>query len=117
MASSTLHAIAIEELRKTNPAFYQEYCQLVLGISEQIQTIAHTHVDDVGFTSFTETFDHASNQPVLQVVLGVSKNDFYLHIYIHKEQYFVVGKSGSGKLAKTAEQALQIIAEKLKEVT
>lgn len=116
MASSTLHAIAIAEVRKTNPAFYQEYCDLVEGISQLIANLANKHADTLGFTSFTETFDHASNEPVLQIVLGVNKNDFYLHIYIHKDHYFLIGKSGSGTVAKTARQALQFISEKLQSI-
>ena len=117
MASSTLHAIAVAELRHTNPVFYREYCNLVDGITNLIRDLADQHANDLGFTSFTETFDHASNEPVLQIVIGANKNELYLHIYIHKEHYFVIGKSGSGKPAKTAEQALKIIAEKLKKVT
>ena len=117
MASSTLHAIAVAELRHTKPAFYREYCTLVEGISNLIRDLANQYVNDLGFTSFTETFDRASNEPVLQIVIGATKNELYLHIYINKEHYFVIGKSGNGKPARTAEQALKIIAEKLTEVT
>ena len=66
MASSTLHAIAVAELRQTNPAFYKEYCDLVEGISNLIRDLADQHAHDLGFTSFTETFDHASNEPVFK---------------------------------------------------
>lgn len=117
MASSTLHAIAVAELRHTKPAFYKEYCTLVEGISNLIRDLADQHANDLGFTSFTETFDHASNEPVLQVVIGANKNDFYLHVYIHKDHQFVIGKSGGGSVARTAEQALKIIADKLKHST
>lgn len=117
MASSTLQAIAVAELRHKNPAFYKEYCDLVEGISNLIRDLADRHAHDLRFTSFTETFDHASNEPVLQIVIGANKNELYLHICIHKEDYFVIGKSGSGKPVRTGEQALKIIAERLKEVT
>ena len=114
MASSTLHAIAVAELRHIKPTFYREYCELVRQVSDLIRDIADKHSETLGFTSFTETFDHASNEPVLQIVIGLNKNDFYLHIYIHKDHYFVVGKSGSGKPARTAEQAMEIISERLR---
>lgn len=117
MGNSTLHAITIEQLRYSNPSFYQEYCQLVEGISRQIRALAKGCDDHLDFTSFTEGYDRASHEPVLQVVIGAHKTELYIHIYVHKDHYFVIGKSGSGKPAKTAEQALQIIAEKLKEVT
>lgn len=113
MASSTLHAIAVAELKHTQPAFYNEYCELVRQISDLIRELAEKHSESLGFTSFTETFDHASNEPVLQIVIGVNKNDLYLHVYIHKDHYFVIGKSGSGKPARTAEQAMEIIKDKL----
>jgi hypothetical protein len=116
MASSTLHAIAVAELRHTNPVFYREYCILIEGITNLIRDLADQHANDLGFTSFTETFDHASNEPVLQIVIGANKNELYLHIYIHKDHYFLIRKSGGGKVARTAGQALEIIAEKLKEV-
>jgi hypothetical protein len=116
MASSTLHAIAIAELRHTNPDFYREYCNLVEGITNLIRDISDQHANDLGFTSFTETFDHASNQPVLQIVISANKNELYLHIYIDKKDCFVIGKSGSVNAFKAAEQALKIIAERIKEV-
>lgn len=113
MASSTLHAIAVAELRHTKPAFYREYCELVRQISDLIRDLAEKHSETLGFTSFTETFDHASNEPVLQIVLDINKNDFYLHTYIKKEHYFDIGKSGSGKPARTAKQAIEIIKDQL----
>ena len=116
MASSTLHAIAVAELRHTRSAFYKEYCALVEGISNLIRDLANQHVNDLGFTSFTETFDHASNEPVLQIVIGANKNELYLHIYINKDDYFAIGKSGRGKVARTAKHALELVAERLNEI-
>ena len=109
MANSTLHAIAIGVLRDSDPEFHNEYCKLVEGISALIAQIVKAHANELDYTCFTETYDRASNEPVLQVVIGSQQNEQYLHIYIHKEKYFVVGKSGSGKPAKTAAQALEII--------
>lgn len=113
MASSTLHAIAVAELRHIKPTFYREYCELVRQVSDLIRDIADKHSETLGFTSFTETFDHASNEPVLQIVIGLNKNDFYLHIYIHKDHYFVIGQSGSGKIAINAQEALELVAQKI----
>ena len=113
MANSTLHAIAIEELRHSNPSFHDEYCKLVEGISNQIRELANQHPDEFDFTSFTETYDRASNEPVLQIAIGYEKNELYLHIYIHKDNYFVIGKSGSGTQVKTAAEALEMISQSL----
>ena len=116
MASSTLHAIAVAELKHTQPAFYDEYCALVQEISGLIRDLADQHSESLGFTSFTETFDHASNEPVLQIVIGVNKNEFYLHVYIHQDHHFVIGKSGSGQSANTAKQAIEIIKKQLDKI-
>lgn len=116
MASSTLHAIAVAELKHTQPAFYDEYCELVQKISELIRDLADQHAESLGFTSFTETFDRASNEPVLQIVIGANKKELYLHVYIHKDHHFVIGKSGSGQTANTAKQAIEIIQDKLREI-
>ena len=40
MGNSTLHAIAIDELRYSNPNFYNEYELLIEGISAQIRELA-----------------------------------------------------------------------------
>lgn len=111
MANSALHAIAIEELRHSDPKFHWEYCKVVDGISNLIRKIAQSHPSELDYTSFTESYDRASHEPVLQVVIGLHKNEKFLHIYIHKEMYFVVGKSGCGKPAKTAAQALEMIQQ------
>lgn len=113
MANSALHAIAIQELRHSNPKFHEEYCKLVEGIANKIREIAENHPNELDYTSFTESFDRASHEPVLQVVIGSHKNEQYLHIYIHKDKHFVIGKSGGGKPAKNAAEALDIIAELL----
>ena len=113
MANSTLHAIAIEELRHSNPQFHEEYCKLVEGISEQIRELASKHPNEFDYTSFTETFDRASNEPVLQIAIGYEKNELYVHIYIHKDNYFVIGKSGSGTEVKSAAEALAITSQSL----
>lgn len=109
MANSALHAIVIEELRFSDPSFHAEYCQLVEGITNIIREIAQSHPNELDYTSFTESYDRASHEPVLQVVIGSHKNEKFIHIYIRKEKYFVIGKSGSGKPAKTAAQALEIM--------
>lgn len=116
MGNSTLHAIIINELRNSNPSFYQEYCLLVEGISKQIRALAKNQTDPLDYTSFTESYDRASQEPVLQVIIGAQKTELYIHIYIHKDGYFVVGKSGSGTPAKNAQAALVLINQKLQEI-
>ena len=113
MANSALHAIAIEELRHSDPSFHNEYCQLVEGITNKIREIAQSHPKELDYTSFTESYDRASNEPVLQVVIGSHQNETYIHVYVHKDKHFVIGKSGSGKVARTAAQALEIISKSL----
>jgi hypothetical protein len=111
MANSALHAIAIEEFKHSDPSFYLEYCKLVEGITRLIQLIAKNHPDELDYTSFTESYDRASAEPVLQVVIGSNRNEAFVHVYISKEKCFVIGKSGQGKIVKTAEQALEIICQ------
>lgn len=113
MANSTLHAIAIEELRHSDPEFHNEYCKLVEDISALIAQIAKAHANELDYTCFTETYDRASNEPVLQVVIGSLQNEQYLHIYVHKDHHFVIGKSGNGNVANTAAHALEIIKQSL----
>lgn len=113
MANSALHAIAIEELRFSDPSFHAEYCQLVEGITNIIREIAQSHPNELDYTSFTESYDRASHEPVLQVVIGSHKNEQFMHIYVHQDKHFVIGKSGSGKPAKTAAQALEIIKQSI----
>jgi hypothetical protein len=45
MGNSTLHAIAIDELRHSNPNFYHEYELLIEGISAQIRELAKNQAD------------------------------------------------------------------------
>jgi len=116
MANSALHAIAIAELRHSDPKFHEEYCKLVSGISTQIRKLSNQHPEDLDYTSFTETYDRASNEPVLQIAIGSQKNELYLHVYIHKENHFVIGKSGSGVMAMNAQEALILIAQKIQEI-
>lgn len=113
MANSALHAIAIEELRHSNPLFYEEYCKLVDGISNQIRQTAKEHMDIMDYTSFTESYDRASCEPILQIVLGAQKTELYIHVYIHQDNHFVIGKSGSGQIAKNANNALALITQKM----
>jgi pyruvate dehydrogenase complex dehydrogenase (E1) component len=113
MANSALHAIAIEELRSSNPAFHQEYCLLVEGISNLIFRLAKQHGEYITYTTFTESYDRASKEPILQMVLGSHKNEFYLHTYISKDGGFIVGKNGVGSSAQTAAQALSLIEESI----
>ena len=114
MGNSALHAIKIQELRHSNPNFYQEYCTLVDGISAQIRELAKNQADHLDYSSFTESYDRASHEPVLQVVIGIQKTELYIHIYIHKDNYFVIGKSGSGTIARNVEEALALVAQKIK---
>lgn len=109
MANSALHAIAIEELRKSNPAFHQEYCLLVEGISNLIFRLAKQHGENISYSSFTESYDRASKEPILQIVLGGNKNEFYIHAYISKDGGFIVGKNGMGPRAQTAADTLSLI--------
>ena len=114
MVNSALHAIAIEEFRKSDPNFHAQYCKLVEGISNQVRQIAKEHPDELDYTSFTESYDRASAEPVLQVVIGANKNETFIHVYIHKDKCFVIGKSGEGQRVQTADEALKIIAQLLK---
>jgi hypothetical protein len=114
MANSALHAIAIEEFRHSDPGFHDQYCKLVEGITLLIREIAKDRPDELDYTSFTESYDRASAEPVLQVVIGANKNETFIHVYIHKDKCFVIGKSGEGQRAKTADEALKIIAQLLK---
>ena len=116
MGNSTLHAIAIEELRHSNPSFYQEYCLLIEGISTQIRELAKKRADCLDYTSFTESYDRTSHEPVLQVAIGTQKTEFYIHIYVHKEHHFIVGKCGSGEIAKDSKTALLKITQKFQEI-
>ena len=109
MANSALHAIAIEEFRKSDPHFHEQYWKLVEGISNLVRQIAQDHPDELDYTSFTESYDRASAEPVLQVVIGANKNETFVHVYIHKDKYFVIGKSGDGVKVKTADEALKEI--------
>mgnify|MGYP000255188899 FL=1 len=114
MANSALHAIAIEDLRATNPALHQEYCLLIEGISNLIFRLAQKHGENISYSSFTESYDRGSKEPILQIVLGSSKNEFYLHIYIPKNGGFIIGKSGAGSLAHTAVEALSLIETEIR---
>ena len=116
MASSALHAIAVTELQHTKPAFYREYTELVRLISEHIRDLAQKHGKALTFTSFTEAYDHLSNEPFLQIAIGVNQKDLHLQIYIHKDHHFVIGKSGSGKVARTAKHTLDLVVQKLNEM-
>lgn len=111
MVASAFHAIIIERLRHSNPIFHNEYCALVDGISNLIRELAKNHTDILDYTSFTENYDRASKQPVLQVVISTNKTEFYLHIYIHEDNYFVIKKSGESATAPNAKQALLLISE------
>lgn len=109
MANSALHAIAIDELRISNPAFHQEYCLLVEGISNLILRLAQKHGEAITYSTFTESYDRASKEPILQIVLGGTKNEFYVHTYIPKGGGFIVGKNGVGPSAQTAANTLALI--------
>lgn len=116
MGNSTLHAIAIDELRYSNPNFYHEYELLIEGISAQIRELAKNQADPLDYSSFTESYDQASHEPVLQVVIGGQKTELYIHIYIHKQNYFVIGKSGSGTIARNAQEALKLVALNMRKI-
>lgn len=116
MSNSTLHAIAVTELKDTRPAFYREYTELVRQISEHLCNLEQKHEKALSFTSFTEAYDYLSNKPFLQIVIGVNQKILHLPIYIHKDQHFVIGKSGIDKVARTAKQALDLVVQKLNEM-
>lgn len=116
MVNSALHAIAIEELRHSNPSFYQEYCKLVEEISNQIRTIAKEHAEIMDHTSFTESYDRASCEPMLQIVLGAQKTELYIHVYIHQDNYFVIGKSGNGQIASNSKDALVLVTQQISSI-
>ncbi len=116
MGNSALHAIAIEGLRQSNPAFYQEYCLLIEGISQQIRELAKAHKEDLDYSCFIETFDRVRREPVLNVVIGIKKNNFQLHIHIHQHYHFIVDKPEVGEIAYTAKDALKIVAIRMQDI-
>lgn len=113
MGNSALHAVIIEELRHSNPLFYQEYCKLVEGISNQIRQTTKEHPDVFDYTSFTENYNRATHEPVLQIVIGTHKSDLYIQIFIHKENYFVIGECSGGTIARNSQETLEIVAQKI----
>lgn len=113
MGNSTLHAIAIQELRQSNPAFHREYCQLVEGISQQIRELAKQHKENLDYSCFIETFDRSKKEPVLQIVIGAKKNDFQLLIRVNPDGYFVIQHGNRTKQANNSTEALKDIASQI----
>ncbi|QWE22261.1 hypothetical protein FD975_08305 [Polynucleobacter sp. AP-Jannik-300A-C4] len=113
MVTSALHARIIEELRHSNPLFYQEYCKLVEGISNQIRQTTKEYPDNFDYTSFTESYNRATHEPVLHIVIGTHKSDLYIDIYIHKDNYFVIGECSGGTIARNSQETLEIVAQKI----
>lgn len=116
MGNSALHAIAIQELRQSNPAFHREYCQLVEGISQQIRELAKQHKENLDYSCFIETFDRVRREPVLNIVIETKKNNFQLHIHIHQQYHFVIGKPEVGEIAYTAKDTLKLVAIKIQDI-
>ena len=113
MGNSALHAIVIHELRNSNPGFYNQYRELVDGISGQIRQITKAHASAIEHTCFIETFDRSNHEPVLQVVIGINKNNFQLFVHIHKDHFFVIRQDQEQVKAMTASEALEIIKAKM----
>lgn len=113
MGNSALHAIVIHELRNSNPEFHSQYCELVSGISEQIRQVTKEHAKAIEHTCFIETFDRSNHEPVLQIVIGMNKNNFQLFIHIHKDHFFVIRQEPELIKAMTASEALEIIKAKM----
>ena len=109
MGNSTLHAIVIHELRNSNPEFHSQYCELIDGISEQIRQVIKDHKKAVEHTWFIETFDRSNNEPVLQIVIGINRNNFQLFVHIHKEHFFLIRQDQELVKAMTASEALGIM--------
>lgn len=116
MASSALHAIAIEKMRYSNPLFYSEYCLLIEGISAQIRELAKKRVDYLDYSSFIESYDSANHEPVLQVIVGAQKTELCIHIHIHKDYYFVFKKSGNSIKAFNAQEVLTLIIQNIRQI-
>ncbi len=113
MGNSALHATVIHELRNSNPEFHNQYCELVDGISEQIRQITKAYAGAVEHTCFVETFDRSNHEPVLQIVIGINKNNFQLFVHIHKDHFFVIRQDQEQVKAMTASEALEIIKAKM----
>ncbi len=113
MGNSALHAIVIHELRNSNPEFHNQYCELVSGITEEIRQVTKAHASAIEHTCFVETFDQSNNEPVLQIVIGINKNNFQLFVHIHKDRFFVIRQDQERVKAMTASEALEIIKAKM----
>ena len=109
MANSALHAITMEQVRISDPSFYDEYLKVVEGITELLRKLSDKHSEFRPYISFTETYDRASNEPILQLVVTGYNKEFRLHIYIPKDNKFIIGLTGSGIVAGNADDTLSAI--------
>ncbi len=83
------------------------------GISEQIRQVTKEHTKAIEHTCFIETFDRSNHEPVLQIVIGINKNNFQLFIHIHKDYFFVIRQEPELIKAMTASEALEVIKTKM----
>ncbi len=109
MLNSALHHVAIDQLREENPGFYKEYLELVEKISEIVDALVNQHSKLISHASIIETYDVASEEAVLQLMIDTLQDKLTLHIYILKDGKFVIGRSGSGSEARSASVALSQI--------
>ncbi len=116
MANSALHAITIDNIRISNPGFHHEYCLLIEGISKLIQKLVKKHADLHPFSSFTETYDRDKVEPVLQIVICTTKDNFNLQIHINQDCQFVIGNASNGNVASTSSKALTLVEVEVKKV-
>jgi len=109
MLDSGLHHVAIDQLRNDNPAFYREYLKLVENISGILDSVLSQNPQIISLASFTETYDANSGEAVLQLIMDTPQGQLNLHIYVHQDSKFVIGKSGGGLEARSADAALLLI--------
>jgi hypothetical protein len=109
MFDSSLHTVAIEELKDESPAFYNEYLILEEKISTILDSLESQRPKTTVRASLIQTYDVASREAVLQLIVAIAQQELHLHIYIHRDNKFIIGKSGSGLEARSANTALALI--------
>jgi hypothetical protein len=116
MLNSALHHVAIDQLREENPGFYKEYLELVEKISEIVDTLVNQHSKLISHASIIETYDVASEEAVLQLMIDTLQDKLTLHIYILNDGKFVIGRSGNGSEARSASVALSHIQSEVEKL-
>lgn len=109
MALQTLHTITIDELAFSNPELHSEYLNLVNHLIELIRELAKRNDALTQSSSLNEQYDIHNNEAYLDLVISDGKGSYNSHIYIHKNQKFIVEVDGSGNSASTAEEVMDLI--------